>query len=60
MASKRFQEVEKSLVSSHLLKVLTTVAYKGMSSDVKWWYIWQSPHPGGKRVPEDGSIEVLC
>ena len=31
---KRFQEVEKSLVNSHWLKVLTTVAYKGKSSDV--------------------------
>ena len=34
MASNRFQEVEKSLVSLCSLKVLTIVAYKGMSSDV--------------------------
>ena len=33
-ASKRFQEVEKGLVSSHWLKVLTIVAYKGKFSDV--------------------------
>ena len=31
--SKRFQEVEKSLVTSHWLKVLI-IAYKGKSSDV--------------------------
>ena len=37
MAYKRFQEVEKSLVSSHWLKVLTIVAYKGIkSSDVSY------------------------
>ena len=24
---------------------------------LKRWYIWQSPHPGGKRVPEEGTNE---
>ena len=58
-ASRGFQEVEKKVRYVHidwrywillLIKVCLQMFFKR-------WYIWQSPHPGGKRDPEEGTNE---